>query len=246
VIEASDMQVVIPSRKRVESCRHTITLFKNPIVCVDESEAEDYADVGAEIVTHPRTYGLGELRQWILDNFPQRVVVQCNDDVKSLQCCVGRHVRKITDADAIQQILLNSANIAEFIGTSVFTYSPYGSDVRMCWSNDPIRFNRIEGCLFGMIGRKFRFDPKVRQHDDLDLTFQVLLKDRIVYMDSRFAPEHDFMTKAGGNSEIRGNAAMTEELKYMRSKWGKYFGITRRKSMTSTAVGVKRRQQLKV
>src|SRR5262249_60085463 len=90
LIESKDLEVVIPRRRRVESCSHTVKLFTHPIVCVAEEEKEAYGDVGAEVVTHPNEVtGLGRLRQWILDHFKARVIFQCNDDVRSLYCVVG-------------------------------------------------------------------------------------------------------------------------------------------------------------
>lgn len=215
---------------------------------VEESELDDYQPIlqmGVKLVPHPPTSGLGELRQWILDHFDDRCIVQCNDNVRSVLCLVGKAPRRITDPNAIFRIFHNSAEIVEGIGISVFCYNPVGSDVRKFWPNEPIRFNRIEGCLFGMVGRRVRFDPRVKQHDDVDLTLECLRVDRIVWQDSRFAAEHNFMTGSGGNSEVRGRDSMLAELRYMKEKWGKYFVVTDRKTMLSTMISCPRKQEIK-
>lgn len=247
MITDKDIQIVIPSRRRVESCRRTLELWPDAVVTVDEQEMDDYRDVGAEVIPHPPVYGLGELRQWILDNFDKKLIVQCNDDVEGLYCLVGRRPRLINDPQAMMQIILNQANIIEELGVSVFTFSPVGADIRKFWPQNPFRFNRIEGCLFGVLRpTRVHLDPRVRQHDDVDLTLTCLLHDRYVWMDSRFAAKHDYMTKAGGNSEIRGSMNMDEEIDYLRNKWGKYFRPLHKKTMLSTMIAVDRQQEIKV
>ena len=44
------MSVVIPSRRRVEGCRHVLKLFPGATVVVHEEEAEAYAGLGAELL----------------------------------------------------------------------------------------------------------------------------------------------------------------------------------------------------
>lgn len=245
MIQPSDIQVVIPSRRRAEEAKYCAALWPSPVVCVADEEVDDYQDVGVPVVPHPPTRGLGQLRQWILDNFPHRCVVMCNDDVRALMCLVGKRARRITDPQAIFQAVWNAAVIAEGIGISCFSFSPT-QDLRKFNTQDPFRFTRLEGALFGFIGRRIRFDPKVMQHDDVDVTLQACLQDRIVWQDSRFAVAHNFQTKGGGNSEMRGSQRSREELLYMRAKWGDYLGWTPRDSVISVAVGVPRRQPLEV
>lgn len=225
MIRAEDIQVVIPSRKRIESCAVAMKLWANPIICVDESEEQDYKVLGGTIVTHPPVNGLSQLRQWILDNFKSKVVVMCDDDVTKMVTLVGRRFRKFTDPNAIMQITLNAANCAEGAGASLFSFGP-SVVITHHTPMVPFRFTRIEASVFGMIGRRLRFDPHVRQHDDADITLQALLTDRIVWQDARFAPEHNFMTKPGGNSENRGKDRMTAELRYLTKKWGKFLRQT--------------------
>lgn len=247
MITAKDLQVVIPSRRRVESCAHTVKLFKNPIVCVAEEEMDDYAGVGAELVSHPNDVsGLGPLRQWILDHFPQRLIFQCNDDVKSLYCVVGFRPRKIVDPEAIERIILNSANICTDLGISCFSFSPFQDDVRKFRPQKPFSVTRLEGAMLGIIDRKVRYDPNVRQFDDVDLSLECCLKERFVWQDSRFAADHNFITKSGGNTVSRGLENTKRELQYMKKKWGPYLGVGYSKETISLKVKVQRNQDLEL
>jgi hypothetical protein len=245
MITAKDLQVVIPSRRRVESCAWTVKLFKTPIVCVAEEEAEDYKFVGARLVTHPNDIvGLGPLRQWILDHFKERVIFQCNDDVRSLYCVVGFRPRKIVDPEAIERIILNSANICTDLGISCFSFSPFQDDVRKFRPQKPFGVTRLEGAMLGIIDRKVRYDPNVRQFDDVDLSLECCLKERFVWQDSRFAADHNFITKAGGNTISRGLDNTKRELQYMKRKWGPYLGVGYTKETISLKVKVQRNQDL--
>jgi hypothetical protein len=247
LIESKDLQVVIPSRRRVESCSHTVKLFKKPIVCVAEEEKEDYRDVGAELVIHPNEVtGLGRLRQWILDHFKARIIFQCNDDVKSLYCVVGFRPRKIVDPEAIERIILNAANICEGLGISCFSFSPFQDDVRKFRPQKPFSLTRLEGAMLGIIGRKLRYDANVSQFDDVDLSLECCLKERFCWQDSRFAAEHNFITKGGGNTISRGLEKTKRELQYMKRKWGPYLGIGYGKEVISLKVKVERNQDLDV
>lgn len=244
MIPPEEFQVVIPSRRRVESCRETVKLFRAPLVCVAEAEAEDYRDVGAPILTHPDSIsGLGRLRQWILDTVPNRVLVQCNDDVEYLICLVGRNERRISEPAAIERLLLNAAEACDALGISCFSFN-CTVDVRKERPFLPFGFSRLEGALFGMVGRKMRFDPAVSQFDDVNLSLECCLKERIIWQDERFAPVHNFQTKGGGNSVSRGKKQTAEELDYMKARWGHYLGVSHGLDTVRLAVRVDRARPL--
>ena len=65
------LQVVIPSRKRSGMVHKAMSLFRNPLVCVDEAEADEYRKVVPEkqLWLHPSSVNtLQTIRQWILDH----------------------------------------------------------------------------------------------------------------------------------------------------------------------------------
>jgi hypothetical protein len=231
-MDPRDMRIVLPSRRRVAWCRESLKLWPTATVCVGEEEAADYRALGCEVVTHPdNIVGLGRLRQWIIEHFTERCIIQVNDDIRGLWCVVGKRSRVITDPPSIWQILLNSATIAEGLGISCFAYSRFGGDVRMFEATKPFSVKLLDCSLFGMIDRNYRFDPNVSQCDDVDLTLQCLLKERIVWTDVRFAPVRlsngGFSDKMemGGNAVSRGVEQTKREVEYLQKKWGAYYTV---------------------
>ncbi len=100
--------------------------------------------------------------------------------------------------------------------------------------------------MLGIIDRKIRYDPNVLQFDDVDLSLQCCLKERIVWQDSRFAADHNFITKSGGNTVSRGVANTERELAYMKKKWGPYLGVGYQKAVLSLKINVVRNRDLVV
>ena len=185
------------------------------------------------------THGLGQLRQWINDHCTARCCVQCNDDVRGLRCLVGLRSRTIRDPATMFRVIWQTANDALAAGTKLFSYSPTLVPYRLD-PFAPILLNRLEGALLGQIDRELRYDPRVAQHDDIDLTLQGLLKLRFVWQDARYGPDHNFMTKSGGNSISRGQDRMKRELAYLTSKWGDCVGYADRDSIAGKSAGVPR------
>ena len=110
----------------------------------------------------------------------------------------------------------------------------------------PLRLTRLEGAMMGIIGRKLKYDPNVSQFDDVDLSLECCLKERFCWQDSRFAAEHNFITKGGGNTISRGLENTKRELQYMKRKWGPYLGVGYGKEVISLKVKVERNQDLDV
>lgn len=246
MLDPADIQIVIPSRQRADLCRKTVRLFPSDriTVCVDESEVDDYtkANVGCPIVPHPPLASMNRIREWMLQHFPARCLVQCDDDVKGLWCMIGQKPRRITEPAALFQIIYNSAAIADELGLSIFTYNCIGANTRYLFEFDPFRFNRVEASFYGTIGRDIHFDTALRLHGDVDLTLTALLKERIVWMDSRFSVDRDFMTLAGGNSVNRGAGQSEIAQSYLKQKWGRWFRVMKRGARMNPVVSVQRRQ----
>ena len=117
-----DLTVVIPSRHRAKACARVVRMWPKVIVCVDAAEADDYGDVGAELLLHPPVYGMGELRQWVLDHVPSRVVVQCDDDVQKVHTMVGMRYRRVEDPHSLFLVVFNAAVNAHDAGCGLFTF----------------------------------------------------------------------------------------------------------------------------
>lgn len=246
------MRIVIPSRKRAQSCAHALRLFPSATVCVDEAEAADYAPICAatnvELLLHPSSVaGIGPLRQWILDNVEDETVFMVDDDVSHLGVVAGRATRhaRIQDPDAVLQIVANAEACARGLGTPVFGFSQNGADVRKFRPQDPFVLATWVGGAIGIIGRDLRYDTELRLRADIDFCLQALLKYRCIFMDNRCAFIHQRFNNTGGNAHQRSQERNAYELAYLKRKWGKWLKVRQAKGTTIIDVrAVQRRQHV--
>ena len=248
----SDLRIVIMSRKRSETCRHVAeVLARSATVCIAESEAADYAWAGSRLVTHPdHVDGMGPVRHWILTHFTERAVVLLDDDVKHVVSLVGRRARKITDSDAIRQIILNAAQIAHGSDFTCFSFA-ITENLLDFVPHDPFGFTKANGPCLGFVGRRILPDPQMVHYTDCDITLQALLRDRAVWQDKRFAFVHSFQSNVGGGTHMHTTEKSNQMLAVLRRKWGspgpdRIWDHVVSGGKTRTVAKVTRRQPLEV
>lgn len=222
------MKIVIPSKSRADSIgSHALALFPEAIVCVDENEADAYKPVTANLLVHPPLPTLASIRNWILDNVDDEIVVQVDDDLRRVFSMVGYRLRAYKKPDEAMQIVENAAEIAKTIGSRLFGFGQ-SADVKAFKPQDPIRFNGWIGSLVGVVGRDVRWDSALTLRGDIDASLKTLLKHRIIYQDTRFYFETGkrFLNK-GGNAVHRSAERERKELAYLKGVWGRYvyFGV---------------------
>lgn len=229
----ADLAIVIPSRKRVESCRRAYALVPGAWVCVAEAEREAYAEFGAALVTHPDAVtGMAAVRHWILRRWTEPVVVTFDDDVHHVKCLVGRGVRAIEDPAAIRRILLNSATIAQALGAPLFGYAVTANILDFS-PDDPFAFIKAFGPCLGFVGRDVFPDLALAHNTDGDMALQALLRQRKVWQDTRFVFEHRIMVNQGGNRHMISGETWERDRAHLKRKWGQYIdeqdsgGVTR-------------------
>jgi hypothetical protein len=221
-----------------------VRLFLDPVVTVAESEADDYASLPCEVVTHPDDVkGIGPLRQWVLDHFDDEVVVMADDDLLKVYTLIGQRKRTITKPDSIAQILENAVEIARGMGAPVFGFNQ-AWDVRKFQPQDPLHFHGWTGGVIGIIGRELQFDKNLLLRADVDFCLQALLEFRTVFIDQRFSFVHRRFVGSGGNAHLRSAERNERELGYLQDKWGKWLSVRQTKTTTRLVVNVLRRQRL--
>lgn len=240
-----EMRIVIPSRKRPAECARALKLFPEATVTVAESEVPAYQHLRCELVPHAdEVAGIGPIRQWVLDNFEEEVIVMVDDDIVHVRCPVG-HVSKshvIIDAAAIRQILINSAQIAKDMGTAVFGFDQSGGDTRKFRVHDPFGLNSWTGGVIGIVGRSLRYDTSLLLRADIDYCLKCLLKHRIVFIDRRFSFVHKRFTNSGGNDHVRSAQRSQAEIDRLKDRWGPWLGVEEAKTTIKIKVKVRRRQ----
>lgn len=239
------MRIVIPSRKRVESCAHALTLFPDALVCVAANEENDYKSLGVGLLIHPdNVAGIGPLRQWILDNVDDETVVMVDDDVYEVRTPVGEITKSHTLRDplAIEQILLNAEEMAKGLETPVFGFDQTGGDVRKFKPHDPLRLNSWTGGVIGIIGRELRYDTTLLLRADIDYCLKAMFKYRVVCIDTRYSFVHKRFKNRGGNDHMRSSDRNALEIERLLARWGKWLNVERAKTTLKLKVKVKRRQ----
>ena len=239
------MQVVIPSKSRVEDCRRALQLFPDTIVVVNETQEEMYKELGVPLLCHPSDlFGIGPLKNWILDNLEARELLLVDDDVYQVRSPVGSPTKShvIRDAETIRLLVENTAEIARGAGAPVFGFDQSGGDTRKYRPQDPIKFSGWVGAVMGIIGRSVRFDPELRMRADIDFCLSAQLKHRIIVVDGRYSFIHrKRWTYPGGNSQSRSGKRNQWELEYLQKKWGDWITVKNTATTTRIIVNVERR-----
>lgn len=235
------MRVIIPSRARVNIIRESaLRLFPDATVCVGASEADAYGRLTDRLLVHPDSVtGIGPLRQWIIDHADDSTVFMVDDDIYALYSLVGVRARRITDPDAVQQVVENAAACAEAAGARLFGFNQ-AWDVRKFNPFKPISFTGWVGGAVGAIGREHLYDTTLRLRADIDACLTSLLKHRIIYQDLRFSFAHRRFEGRGGNAVSRSSADHERELAYLQRKWGAHLRVRRAKTAIRLVVNVPR------
>lgn len=241
------MQIVIPSRKRADSIgKRSLGLFPTAVVTVDERELEAYrpvcAQYGNTLLPHPPLDTLAQICNWILDAFPDEVVVIAEDDIIKMVSFTGISVRSYRDPIAIYQVLENAAECAQGVGARLFGFTDSQNPMHYK-PQDPLSFVANLYTIWGHVGKAVRNDPYRRMFRDMDTTLTELLQNRIIFCDSRFHFESVApLRQGGGNAINRASENLPAAMEYMQRKWGHYVRKGKTGDLVLNLHEVKRRQ----
>lgn len=241
-----DIRVLILSRGRSD-CVTTVDLFPEYIeMLVPESEKELYEEKYSNpILTIPDSMvGLGAVRNWVLDNFQEDIVIMIDDDVQHIYRLTGTNAKQVKDKDEVMQIVINTAVMAKDAGLHCFGYSQ--TDIRKYNACEPFKLTGWVGCLIGVIGRKYRFrDDKYKV--DIDYCLKNMLVDRILWIDSRYYFAQNRDNNKGGNSMFRTQEEFEKSVDSLVEKWSPWLKKSNRhSSQINLQTNVKRKQVLKL
>lgn len=238
-----DLALVCMSRRRADTLpSQSLRLFPTATICVGEDERDDYQKLAKPLLLHPpEVTGVGPVRQWILDNVPSKVVIMVPDDVTMAYGLTFTYATKLTDTDAIWQLLLNTVECAAAAGAGVAGFNQ-AWDVRKYTPLTPFALNGwVDGPMV-VLSRECRFDPILKLHPDIDFCLQHLMRFRMLWQDKRFAFAHDRWKQRGGNAVSRTRQAHDAEFDYLKGKWGAHLDVHWQKSTFVTKVHVVRKQ----
>jgi hypothetical protein len=215
--------IVIPSHKRADRVS-TIQLVSNPILCVAESQKDEYArhNPGVEIVTHPDSVvGLIPKRNWMLKHF--RELFMLDDDI---MFCQSLHKQvsnsQIKDPEKVRQIIENLYHLAKDLDIKLFGFNknprPEQFDVF-----EPITLRQqITGCAYGVIDDGELYWPEeLKLKEDIWISCYCKYLNRKILIDNRYNfAQKDTMRNPGGLSEIRNSQTEMESILYVKKHFG--------------------------
>jgi len=221
------MIVVIPSAGRAGAVT-THKLFRKYFICVPKSQAREYSKYHEGVIAHPdAVHGMGEKRQWILDNFKEKIIFMADDDNACLQYMgdvsdprTGYVYKKITDPDYIWEVLLNTAGIARDLGTNLFGFNELPDKRKFDYIFPFSTRKRINGFAMGIIKDGQRFDPRLVVKQDYDFFLMSLYWKRFVWRDDRYCFLAKHYTNAGGLCGHRSISKEIECIQILQKKFG--------------------------
>lgn len=202
-----------------------LSMLPTATILVDEKEREAYAKYVPEeqLHTHKSLNTLTKIRNYINGHYQEDCIVQCDDDLKKVTSTMSGTAS--TDPKVITAIIENGIQVATDTKLGLIGWSAVANPLQFV-PFKPIRLvGAIRACfIIANDARNRRFDDGLVDREDLDFVMQALLKDRVVYIDSRFY--FDFGNCMSGMGGLQGkrtddNFAKSEAL--MRQKWGNYF-----------------------
>lgn len=235
------MKVVVPSKGRSDVIhKNTLALLPSATVVVAKEEEDDYRQITDNILVHPGAsegiVGIGAIRQWILDNVEDEIVVQVDDDIRLAYTQTGIRKRRVVDEESILNIFHQTAIMAKEMGTCVFGYTQNSGRPQAYKPMAPIKLVGWVGAIVGFVGRSVRYDTELRLRADIDFCLKVLLKHRIVCIDERYDFVHVRFAGSGSNAANRSAERTNQEIAKLQNRWGKYLTVTRGRSLN---IGIK-------
>ena len=81
-----------------------------------------------------------------------------------------------------------------------------------------------------IIGREYRYDETLMSHADIDMTLQVLHRDRVTVIDNRFYFNFGQMFGIrGGDQSLRTSGIIKSDRAYLKLKWKKHVDFSGKK-----------------
>jgi hypothetical protein len=219
------MEIVIPSRRRADKIvGHTLRLFPDALVCIEDSEASDYEMVGCRLLLHPPLSGLPAILNWIIgcSEIPGDKLAIVDDDLMYMQAIIHAKPRRIDDPGDVRAIVENCRYMAEGFGARLWGFS-VNRRPDSNYAYKPFSLAARISSFRGISDRSMRYDESFLRHDDADLSLQRLLTDRIVFRDDRFNFVFRPVYKTtGGSSDDYDVKSQQQEESQLKRKWGKY------------------------
>jgi hypothetical protein len=238
-------EVWIPSKERAENMPKIKGMFPDAIICVHESEYDDYKNCGLKVETHDLDK-LNLIRNHIIEKCQADCLFTLDDDLKCVWNNIGKSRFRKTDPDFIWQMIENSHRICEDLDIGVFSWPGMVNLMLLDPNYRPVRFTGLIYGGFGVRGtaRTRQWKTEFGPRSDLNFTLETLRDDRICFCDIRFSWDFGLVGtgKGGGTGKYNDLSEVTKRLK---DKWGKavYFdGVVKQANSDTTKATIRCRR----
>jgi hypothetical protein len=215
----SEIKIVLPSSGRSKTFT---TDIKNQILCVCETELEEYKErANCDVISHPPLKNLASKRNWIIEKFGD--VFMVDDDVLNFVSVFDTLPRDERNLSSQKQydIIQNLYEISKDLKVNLFGFS--SSPVPMQFNSlKPLGFNiNMCGGAYGVINSKLRFNEKTTACDShwIQLLNLYLYKKNLV--DRRYSIEfQETFYTSGGQSKKRTLESEKRDTLFLRKTFG--------------------------
>jgi hypothetical protein len=222
----------------------THRLVEGATLVVPESEVAAYEHATRRtlrVVPIPDALrGVSKVRNWIIHRFEEECVVMYDDDCSAVRAILSP--RKLMPSE-VEAMVENTAYCAAGAGAKMFGWMQR-PDPRLVCRNDPFALASWVGGAVGVIGKEVRWDELLSFKCDIDACLTELMKNRIVWKESRFCFIQERDKNLGGNSLFRTPERIEAEKRYLASKWKAHITIDKYKSHDRVKMNVTRWQRV--
>ena len=228
--------VYCPSYRRSD-CIMTQNILNDVTYVVRASEEEAYRNAGVrKLISAPdeEINTMSKVRQWILDNSPEDIIIQVDDDIKQILYRTDI-VMEIKDPDVIDMEFLRIAQLLSDLklGYATITVTP-----RPYLYQEEFKFNSMGGGIYWYNKECYQAqnDDKADCKEDVDKILQELMYNRIILMPKYLAMYVKTDTNEGGDNINKNSKVIRECNEYMKLKWGKYYTFDDKKNTVTIKV----------
>lgn len=225
----------IPSYKRYDKLHDKKLLSAGCTYVVRKSEEQLYKAEGVEVIAveDEKINSLGKVRQWIIDNAKEDVVIQIDDDVKRLAYTFKNSTQYLTETQVIDEVMRISQILLDLeLG---FASLPMNPDPRRHVSE--FSWKAITGgvCWFNKKSLRGKYEPNLMKVD-ADFMMQELLYNRICIIPDYLCLYAEYDTNKGGNNTNKSYIRLVEDNDYLKKKWGRYYDFDYKSNKTKILV----------
>lgn len=216
--------IYIPSYNRFDKVT-SLDLVPSATLVIRKSQVEQYkaANPNTKLwaVEDEEINSLAKVRQYIVDNAPEDIVCQIDDDIQAF-----KYVNK-----SVVQFVPQNMIVSEIVRIAQILY-----DLRLGFASinvtaDPrkfqceFQFKGITGgvCWFNRKCLKSRYDNNTWAKEDTDFVLQELLNNRIILVPAYFGMVALCDKNGGGNNDSKSVARIAKTVEYMKQKWGSHY-----------------------